>query len=64
MINFWKILLSILLFSLGAIMITHNRNKIRKKGRDPYGGDYQIIGGAIMLLLMGLITFIKELMKF
>jgi len=63
MVNFWNSVLGFLLFVLGIIFIVRTTKNKKKDFKDVYGNYISIYTGEIGLILIGLLLFLRELIK-
>lgn len=63
MLDFWKAVLGMVLFSFGILLVIINIKNQKKEGKDKFGNNIEILTGAIIFIIIGIFLFIKELMK-
>ncbi len=63
MINFWNAVLGFILFIIGIVIIVFTIIKTEKDDQDPYGNTMGLCVGAILLIMVGLGLFLREVFK-
>jgi hypothetical protein len=63
MINFWNAVLGFVLICLGVFLIVRTTKNKKKDFDDVYGNYITIYTGEIGLIILGLLLFLKELIK-
>lgn len=63
MINFWNAVLGFVLICLGVLFIIRTTKNKKKDFDDVYGNYITIYTGEIGLIILGLLLFLKELIK-